>query len=192
MVNLKCLVSFVKPGREQMKRFKASQAHMPVTYERIGATERREPTPGYLWDDHRILLGHGEEVFYAAREVLSGWGMLPDNWTVLHSSRTPQKKGRIVVIAVKILFTWWLNSAKIVYGIDEYRRYGFAYGTLPAHVECGEERFLVEMDEQGRVWYQITSFSRPRHWLARIFKGVARKYQKKICRRQYGIGSKGC
>ena len=177
MIRFNCLISLQKPDRRQLEALKASQRNMPVTYERIGATERKEATPGYEWDEHRTLLGRGEDVFEAARDVLSQWGMLPDNWIALHSSDTPQRRGRIVVIAVKVLFTWWLNSAKIVYTINEYRRYGFAYGTLPAHAECGEERFLVEMDDEGRVWYRITAFSRPRHWLAKIFKNLTRRYQ---------------
>src|SRR5262245_46391050 len=42
-------------------------------------------------------------------------------------------------------------------------RHGFASGTLPAHAESGEERFIVEWDRaDGGVWYDILAFSRPR------------------------------
>ena len=44
---------------------------------------------------------------------------------------------------------WWLNACRIVYVVDEsgpISKFGFAYGTLPGHVESGEERFLIEWD----------------------------------------------
>jgi uncharacterized protein (UPF0548 family) len=75
----------------------------------------------------------------------------------------------------------------VVYVVDEHgplvRRAGFAYGTLPDHVERGEERFLVEMDpSDGRVWYDILAFSRPRHALVRASFPVARMLQKRFAR----------
>jgi uncharacterized protein (UPF0548 family) len=43
---------------------------------------------------------------------------------------------------------WSLNACLIVYVIEEeaslLKRYGFAFGTLPGHVERGEDRFTVE------------------------------------------------
>lgn len=58
------------------------------------------------------------------------------------------------MVAVLIrLYGWWLNTSRIVYVIDDeegdagaVRRFGFAYGTLPAHAEAGEERFCVEIE----------------------------------------------
>ena len=42
------------------------------------------------------------------------------------------------------------------------RRFGFAYGTLPGHAESGEERFLIEWDQdEDGVWFDILAFSRP-------------------------------
>ena len=61
------------------------------------------------------------------------------------------------------------------------RRFGFAYGTLPDHVESGEERFVVEWDEaSGEVWYDILAFSRLRHPLVRIGNPYVRRMQKRF------------
>jgi uncharacterized protein (UPF0548 family) len=46
-----------------------------------------------------------------------------------------------------------------VYVIDEQKRFGFAYGTLPEHAGSGEERFLVEMDDEQTVWYDILAIA---------------------------------
>jgi uncharacterized protein (UPF0548 family) len=61
--------------------------------------------------------------------------------------------------------------------------FGFAYGTLPGHVERGEERFLVEWDQgDDAVWYDILAFSRPNHLLTRLGYPVVRRLQKRFGR----------
>ena len=64
--------------------------------------------------------------------------------------------------------------------INEARRFGFAYGTLPDHVECGEERFTVECGQDDSVWYDILAFSRPRHPLAKLGQPLVRRWQKQF------------
>ncbi len=51
--------------------------------------------------------------------------------------------------------------ARVVYVVDDLRRKGFAYGTLPGHPESGEESFIVEQTDDGSVWLEISAFSRP-------------------------------
>jgi len=77
---------------------------------------------------------------------------------------------------------WWLNSCRIVYVIDIQDKFGFAYGTLPGHAECGEELFMVEKMPDGTVRYVLKAFSRPRVWLARLGYPIARAYQRKFVR----------
>ena len=55
----------------------------------------------------------------------------------------------------------------VVWALDEPRRRGFAYGTLPGHPECGEESFLIEWDDQDEVWLTITVFSVGATWYTR-------------------------
>jgi uncharacterized protein (UPF0548 family) len=64
---------------------------------------------------------------------------------------------------------------------DAEYRYGFAYGTLPGHVESGEERFLIELDHAtDTVYFDILAFSRPRHLLVRLDRRRARAMQKRF------------
>lgn len=88
--------------------------------------------------------------------------------------------GAVVGVLARCLGIWWLNAARVVYSIDEPRRHGFAYGTLPGHAERGEERFLVEMMDDGSIWYDLFAFSQPAHWLAKLGHPVARRFQKKF------------
>ncbi len=56
----------------------------------------------------------------------------------------------------------------VVWAVREPGRAGFAYGTLPGHPECGEEAFLVTLDEAGEVHLTVTAFSRPALWFTRV------------------------
>jgi uncharacterized protein (UPF0548 family) len=60
------------------------------------------------------------------------------------------------------------------------RRCGFAYGTLPHHVERGEERFSVEWHPDDTVWYDVRAFSRPRYWPVRLAFPLARWLQRRF------------
>jgi uncharacterized protein (UPF0548 family) len=57
---------------------------------------------------------------------------------------------------------------RVIYVVDEPRRRGFAYGTLPGHPEDGEESWMVEHRDDDSVWITIRAFSRPatRWWWA--------------------------
>ena len=57
---------------------------------------------------------------------------------------------------------------RVIYVVDEPRRRGFAYGTLPGHPEDGEESWVVEQRDDESVWITVRAFSRPatRWWWA--------------------------
>jgi uncharacterized protein (UPF0548 family) len=72
---------------------------------------------------------------------------------------------------------WTLSACRVVYVIDEPRRFGFAYGTLE-HVVRGEERFELRLHDDERVTFHLTAFSTPAIWLARLATPVTRYYQR--------------
>ena len=79
-----------------------------------------------------------------------------------------------------------MNACRVVYTVGDtgpLSKFGFAYGTLPGHVESGEERFLVEWDRSDdAVWYDIIAFSRPHQFSARLGYPVVRRLQKRFGR----------
>ena len=78
---------------------------------------------------------------------------------------------------------WWLNACRIVYVIDDADKFGFAYGTLPGHVESGEERFMIEWNRVDEsVWFDILAFSKPNHLLIRLGYPMVRRAQKRFGR----------
>jgi uncharacterized protein (UPF0548 family) len=89
-------------------------------------------------------------------------------------------------VAARIGLLWALNACRVVYVVSELgerERYGFAYGTLPDHMEQGEELFVVAWDVRSdRVTYEVTAYSSPRHWLTRVGGPAARSTQHRFRR----------
>jgi uncharacterized protein (UPF0548 family) len=133
-------------------------------------------------DRSRFSLGRDPDAFPRAKAALQRWKQFELGWVRAAPDDTPIEPNRAVAVVARTLGLWCLCSARIVYVIDEPRRFGFAYGTLPGHVECGEERFLIEQDEDGTVWYDLLAFSRPRHLLAKLGYPYTRRLQRRFAR----------
>jgi uncharacterized protein (UPF0548 family) len=170
---------FTPPTAEQLKTFLESQARQPLTYTAEGATRLAAALPdGYTVDHTRVVLGSGEAVFRRACAALRRWEMFNLGWLTCHPRATPIEAGQVVAIVPWHFGFWSLNACRIVYVIAEERRFGFGYGTLPAHVESGEERFLIEWEAStDAVAYDILAFSRPAHPLTQLAYPVTRLFQ---------------
>jgi uncharacterized protein (UPF0548 family) len=176
-----------QPSEEVIRRFVSSQRDLPFSYEQVGATQS-EPPAGYNVDHNRIKLGFGKETYARAVTALRMWRQFDLGWVTVVPSGQPLEVGTIVAVQAKVFGLWWLNAARIVYVVDEQReqrvRYGFAYGTLPDHVERGEERFMIEWlkEEDNSVWYDLYAFSRPKHPLTKIGYPITRAFQRRFVR----------
>lgn len=169
------------PTIQQLETYRQRLAARPFTYAEQGATQGAFPA-GYDHDRNRICIGTGPEAFEAGREALRGWRHFPAVWTHIYPERAALQEGEDIVMLFRLFGLWWYNACRIVYVIDEPRRFGFAYGTVVGHVECGEELFLVSMDEEGNVWYQLEAFSRPAIWATRLAYPLARHHQRRFAR----------
>jgi uncharacterized protein (UPF0548 family) len=85
--------------------------------------------------------------------------------------------GDTVMLGIRFWPIWVKAPARVVYVVDEARRRGFAYGTLPGHPEDGEESFVVEQSDDGSVWIEIRAFSRPSTWYWWLVSPVLRLTQ---------------
>lgn len=155
---------------------------LPHSYREVGYTQKETAVPGYDNDLNFIDLGYGDSVWEAAKSAIQAWKMFPGGWACIWPETTPIRVGEVVAMHAKVMGLWWMNSCRIVYVIDLPDKFGFAYGTLPGHVECGEELFMVERTTDGSVRYVIKAFSKPRFWPARLGYPIARAYQRKFVR----------
>lgn len=179
------LWSISAPTTSQVQAFLDEQKDQKLSYEEIQQT-RGAPPSGYSYDDNHVQLGVGDALFAKACEALKGWRMFPSSWTKI----TVEREGAVfeglnVVMQARALGLWWMNACRVVYVVDDFepvRRYGFAYGTLPAHVEQGEELFTIEQWADGTVWYRVQAFSRPHYWPVKVGRPLARVLQRRFVR----------
>ncbi len=179
------MFSLRKPTMGSVRRVLKRQAVLDFSYPAVGATATSQPA-GYVTDRTRIMLGSGEPIFLAAKAALQRWEHFRLGWVEPWPPETPIQSGEVVAIMAWTAGLWTLNCCRIVYVVDEagsITRFGFAYGTLPGHVESGEELFQIEWDQNtNRVWYDILAFSRPNHFLTRLAYPLVRHTQKRFGR----------
>lgn len=174
-----------EPAEEVVRRFIAAQAKLPFSYAEVGATQTQSPS-GYTVDHNRVTLGRGEDTYRRAVHALHIWKQFDLGWVKIVPPGTLVEAGAVVAVKARAFGLWSLNACRIVYLMAEdpqlKARFGFAYGTLPDHVECGEERFTVEWHEDDSVCYDIFAFSRPQHAAVKLGWPLARLLQKRFAK----------
>jgi uncharacterized protein (UPF0548 family) len=173
-----------EPSDERVRRFLDDQRSLAFSYPEVGASRGRAPA-GYGVNHHRGRLGAGSQAFARAVEALKRWRMYETGWTRLCWPDASVSEGTVVGVVGRHLGFRSLNACRIVYVYDDgepsLERYGFAVGTLPGHVERGEERFTVEWHEaDDAVYYEVFSFSRPAHPLVKATQPLARRIQRRF------------
>lgn len=171
-----------QPSTKAIREFVARQSEKPFSYSEVGYS-RDFPPRGYVVDHRRICLGKGLATFEAACAALRSWEMFNLGWVRICWPDTRLVPGSTVAVLARCFGLWWLNACRIIYVIDEssaIRKFGFAYGTLPEHVERGEERFAIEWHDDDSVWYDLFAFSQPAKWFVRLGYPLARRLQKRF------------
>src|SRR5205814_8790595 len=123
---------------------------------------------GYRHDRRVAVLGQGDGVFERAADGLRRWEAHRGAGMLLRPDVPELREGATVVQAVTLPVVSAIAACRIVYVVDEADAFGFAYGTLPAHPEQGEEAFTVHRDGNVVVTFVITASSLRRHALAGI------------------------
>jgi len=175
-----------KPSKNLIADFIARCDDSNYTYPYIGATQngfrrsrKRKGTISYNVDHHSVVIGNGDKDWESAKKAIVSWKMFEMPWVQLCWPDTPIEEGQNVAILIRHFEFYSLNAARIVYVIDKWDWFGFAYGTLSDHGESGEERFTVRLDrENGDVIYDLYAFSRPNHFAAKLGYPLTRMLQK--------------
>ncbi len=159
---------------------------MPLSYGPIGMA-REKQVPGFSIEESTAAIGKGERDFAKAIDALVAWKHLDVGWIDIFPPGAPIEPGTTVALLASHFGLWSLNACRVVYGVEEstgvWTTFGFAYGTLPAHAECGEEIFQIIFDRRtGDVLYRVRSASRPRALLAKIGSAAVRRLQARFRR----------
>ncbi len=104
-------------------------------------------------------------------------------WVRVINTAAPIECRQIIAVEVRALGFWSVNLSQILETVDSETEFGFLYSTTLRHVEQGEETFLLRFDlATGEVSYELEAVSRPRHFLARLGRPIARSFQHKFAR----------
>ncbi|GAT83637.1 hypothetical protein STXM2123_4338 [Streptomyces sp. F-3] len=151
------------------------------TYEEVGATrEEGHCPPGFHPLHMRMRIGEGTEVFRRASEAVLTWEMHRALGVEIDTSAQRAAPGVDVTVSVAGVVR---APCRVVWTVEEHRRAGWAYGTLPGHPACGEEAFVVNRTGDGTVWLTVSSFSRPAAWYTRAAGAATRGVQHMLARR---------
>lgn len=134
------------------------------------------PLKTWQHTNESLLLGHGKATFEAAADNL--FSFRAHARAGVEVSPHPQRED-----AVMLRFGPTLSPCLILQRERTNNRAVLVYGTLPGHVECGEEAFIVELHDDGRVMGKCCAFSRHAWWPAKLAPWAARRVQLHITRK---------
>lgn len=175
------MIRFREPLTADIRDFLNSNALTAFSYSDLGCTRGRN-VAGFNTDRFRIELGTGEITFEKAKRALRDWRGFSTDWVRLC---WPYKKivpGTVVAVLAHHYGIYSVNAARIVYAVDEPKRFGYALGSLTSHMVRGEMLLVTYLQDDGRVYYELTSITRPGHWLSWVFYPLARQLQNQFAR----------
>ncbi|EMB17414.1 DUF1990 family protein [Rhodopirellula europaea] len=165
------MFTLAKPTHQQLLHRISQQSRSSFNYPDVGASQRAFPD-GYEHHRHRVSLGNGREIFESAKAALENWRQFDVGWVEAFPANTAITVGNTIAIRVRIFGVWAVAFDRIVDVFDEQKenchRFGYSVGTLMEHPEQGEERFLIEMDDDCKVDYEVAAFFRPNTLAAKI------------------------
>nr|WP_240188440.1 DUF1990 domain-containing protein [Nakamurella flavida] len=154
-----------------------------MTYPEIGATRDEVFPGGYHHLSVTRTIGRGDAAFALAAERVMSWQVQRRTGLRIEATAATAHEGDDVLLGLGVgPLTRWL-PCRVVYTVEEPRRAGWAYGTLPGHPEAGEERFLVVHEPDDTVTFTVEAFSRPAWWPVRLAGPIGRAVQRLVSER---------
>lgn len=131
-------------SRERTEALRAAS----LTYEGVGATAQTAP-PGYEALSRSRLMARRD--FGSTVEDLMTWRVHEQAGLEVTASSPRVEDGAVLMLRLGVGALALRAPCRVVYVVDEPRRRGFAYGTLPGHPESGEELFVVHQRDDGHL-----------------------------------------
>jgi len=172
-----------RPSAADIERFIQESRDLPLSYGPAGLA--RSGRQGFGLDEQVAPIGNGRQVFQRATAALSEWRHFDLGWVTLFPRGATIAPRTVVAVLVQHLGFWSLNACRVLeqFGQPGDVNFGFSYGTLINHAECGEEIFQVSLEPRTEtVFYSIRAVSRPRALLARLGYPLTRSFQARFRR----------
>ncbi|MFG2616347.1 DUF1990 family protein [Streptomyces sp. NPDC048507] len=143
-----------------------------LNYPDRGATSGRPLPAGYNHLRHRARIGRGRPAFEAAGAAVTTFVAHRASGMRVRTAAADQaaavRPGLRVEVGMGLGPLRITAPCEVIWTAYEPARTGFAYGTRTGHPARGEESFVVEIDDDGAVWFTVTAFSRPDRWYTRL------------------------
>ena len=163
-------------------RFVEAASGLDLTYPEIGASWIGELPHGYVPGISRAVVGSGRGAYEAGIEAMAAWQHFDLGW-VRPLERPPLAEGSLIAFSARSFGLTVLNACRVV-RVSPTRTgpsFGYSYGTVGAHAERGEERFLLEFDEtSGDVVYSMHAFARHARWWSTLGGPVVQRLRRKF------------
>jgi uncharacterized protein (UPF0548 family) len=153
-----------------------------VTYPEVGRTAGALPD-GYHHVRRSATIGTGAGAFADAADQLMRWQVQKGAGMDVDTLAPVAEQGAVVRTTLRFGPVRFVAPCRVVYVVDEPRRKGFAYGTLPGHPETGEEAFIVTHEPDDSVTLTVIAFSRPASTIAKAGGPFGRIVQEFVTRR---------
>lgn len=159
-------------------RYVKAQQGKAYNHANVGVTE--DPLEvvvpdGWHPNERRVKLGEGRDVYEEAVANMRRWKMLEGcKWAAMFLNyegaegpipKETSLKGTLAATQAKCYGVLWsLNPVRVVYDVVDAEAGGMVYSaiafsTLRGHLLRGEERFGVELHENGEVYFELRSVS---------------------------------
>lgn len=149
----------------------------PFTYPEVGATQDATLPAGHHHVERSAVVGSGRAEFERAAAAVFDWAAQRGAGLRVRADGPASTPGTVVLMTAGFGRLGMDIPCRVVWVVDEPRRRGFGYGTLPGHPESGEESFVVTLEPAGDVVYTLRAFSRLATPLSRLGGPVSRRVQ---------------
>ncbi len=151
-----------------------------LTYTEVGASRDRELPSGYHHVRRRERIGQASSFDRAVTGLRTWAGHEGAGLRVFPSD--PVEPDATIIAVTTIGPMRVVVPCRIVAVFKDSDSFGFVYGTLPGHPECGEESFVIERRD-GATFFTVSAFSKPVDPLARLAGPIGRAVQRSVTRR---------
>lgn len=170
---------FRRPSDSTLLDLLKEQSNCELTYDSFGMAEAGLPIEGYRTTNRSVDLGNGRAVFDRAVSSIQHWQVHERAGLLVTPKGFGVTEGTQVVLLLRLLVGYVTVACRVVAISQSTDRWGFVYGTLPHHVERGEELFIVEQARDGMVSFTVRAMSRPGHFLTSVGAPFARAVQRR-------------